>query len=183
MRLVVGFVIIFFVSSCKQDLYQATTATDVNWTELKTYSFLKGVTSENYNHEIIQYRAVQKVNDQLSRRGFTLETENPDFLVRIHTLFDPFPNTAPNSAHGSMDEGFGLRFYFKGGQPAIVLPGDEGEALDYMPGTMAVELIDTTDGSQIWRGWSTDPISPSATPDELDLYLDQLFAKFPITSE
>lgn len=182
MRLIIGFVIMIFVFSCKQDLYQATTAPDVNWAEMKTYSFLRGVTSENYDHEVIQYRAIQKVNDELSRRGFTLETENPDFLVRIHTLFDPYKNTAPNPGYGSTEEGFGLRFYFKGGQPAIVLPGDEGVALDYMPGTIAVELIGTADGSQIWRGWSTDPISPSATPDELDLYLDLIFAKFPTST-
>lgn len=149
----------------------------------KTYAFIPARNDTiMFNDDVVEFRGIELVKQELDSRGFSLERENPDFFVRVQTFFknldqeDDYPVSRLYETQREKSAP-GISFYFNG-KPAY--EQTDISAVGHAEGNIMVEFIDAANGSLLWNGWIDQPIQPNALPEELEEYFGMLFEAFPV---
>ena len=143
--------------------------TDYDFSHLKKYAYLP-IKSVGSVSELRIRRFVDAVNNQLKSQGYILTTDNPDFLVALHT--------ASKEKTEITDWGYGMspRARWYGGYHDI-------DVSQYTEGTVFVDIVDPVNRNLVWRGTATSEVDDSMSPDEQSERFAQIaariFAKFP----
>ncbi len=132
--------------------------------------------------------AIMAVEDQLNRRGFTLDINNPDLLVAVHIITEPSDELVRTPLYNNLDyrgpgfySGPFTNYYFNDQITVPIVSGYGTEELNYASGTVVVDVIDREKMEIIWRGWSEDQRNhPLDVINDLPGYISQIFEKFPI---
>lgn len=140
-----------------------------NFGKFKTYTWVRGT---NVADELNHKRVTRAIETQLAAKGLSpvQATENPDLLVAYHATFD---NDIQINGFSS---GFGpYRFGGTRSGTAIV---DE-----ILVGTLAVDLVDASSKTIVWRGVAVKEVNVKANADKRDKNInkaaEKLFRHYP----
>jgi hypothetical protein len=113
-------------------------------------------------------RLKRSVNRQLEAKGFTLDTEDPDFVIVYHTGVQDKVNIT--------NWGYTYGPYW----------GPWGESIDvhqYTEGTLVLDFIDVDTNLLVWRGTAQKALTGNPKPErverEIDEVVDKLLRNFP----
>ena len=140
--------------------------TEYDFSNLKSYAYLP-IKSIGTVSELKIRRFVDAINNHLQAQGYTLTTDNPDFLVALHSSTKEKTNI--------MDWGYGYGGWY-GGYRDI-------DVSQYTEGTVFVDIVDPESRNLVWRGTATAEVDDSASPDKQSERFAELaariFANFP----
>lgn len=131
--------------------------------------------------------AISAVEEQLNNRGYTLNPADPDFLVAVHVINEGTDEPVNTSIYSNLDyRGPGFystpyqNYYYTERITVPIVSGYGTEGLDYVAGTIIVDIIDREKMQIVWRGWAEDRRShPLEVINDLPGYIVQIFEKFP----
>jgi len=135
---------------------------------LKVYAWIP-ITSTGRTSELKIRRMVDAINNQLQSQGYTLSTDNPDFLVALHGT------TKEQMDVTNWGYGYGARWGAGWGGGVDVSQWTEG--------TLIVDIVDAESRHMIWRGTAQAAVDQGASPEKQEERFAkgaaQLFSKFP----
>ena len=155
---------ITFAQNVTYDFDKAT-----NFSKFKTYSWVRGTNlSDEFNHT----RIVNAVNAQLAAKGLMrLETVSAaDLLVAYHASFDT------DLEINGWSSGWG-GYRFPGNRTATARTNE------ILTGTLAVDIVDASTKTIVWRGIATKEIDTKADPQKREKNInraaEKLFKNYP----
>lgn len=142
-----------------------------NFSKFKTYAWVRGT---NVDDQLNHTRIVNAVDAQLASKGLTRvdASANADVLVAYHASFDT------NLRINGFSSGWGgYRF---GGNRSGTATAEE-----FMIGTLAVDMVDATTKTIVWRGMATKEIDVKANAAKRDKNInkaaEKMFKNYPPT--
>jgi hypothetical protein len=140
--------------------------TEYDFSGMKRYAYLP-IKSIGTVSELKVRRFIDAVNTELQNQGYTLSTDNPDFLIALHS--------ATKEKTDVTDWGYGYGGWY-GGYRDI-------DVSQYTEGTIFVDIVDPESRNLVWRGTATSAVDDSASPDKQNQQFAQiaarLFSNFP----
>ena len=130
----------------------------VNLVPFKTYAFLPKVDSAKvsiYNSGIIDELIHKSIVAELNSRGFSVDTKNPDLLVKFHMMVEnktDIVNTSPYS-YPPTAFGYPMRYPYYYYPGAMSTP-NSFRRIQYKEGMLIIDFFVRSDGKLGWRGWS-----------------------------
>jgi hypothetical protein len=134
-----------------------------------TVEIEKGNNPLHYN-ELNDKRIKAAVNDQMTKRGYQLTSENPDLIAHYHIIVED---------QSILTEPYGYRY----GQYWLRM---QTNVYTYKEGTLIIDLMDKKTNNLIWRGWAVsavDGVNPKKVDGLIKTAVTRIFKKFPKTSE
>lgn len=153
----------------------------------QTYAWLPSHAKieRKYDASQLNEAIASAVNEALIKKGYTLNTTDPDLLVFVHKMFDdnkrerkPIAASYKYNRPDTIDQFFNPIYYTNYSKVAKVM-GYDTPQVEYTEGTVVIDLIDRNTKTIIWRGVTDDQIKPDNIKDEVRKHIQQIFAKFP----
>lgn len=145
--------------------------TEYDFAPLKIYAWLP-IKSTGQVSELRIRRFVNAVNNQLQSQGYTLNAENPDFLLAIHGATKEQINVT--------DWGYGYGPRWGAGWGGGYRDVDVSQ---WTEGTIFIDIVDAESRQMVWRGTAQTEVEEGLSPDkQQQKYADicaRLFANFP----
>lgn len=176
-------------SGCSRDV-QTTKVRDVNFDQYQTYAWLpSGDSADLFNqNQGVAFEIRNKINNELQSQGYRIDTENPDFLVLVHTRYNEETElrTVP-SGYGYYGPGFYFGrpydFYYPYYGSFGYIGGGYVEPVQYTVGAMVIDIIDTERKEIVWRGTATDEVygrgEREEIMEEMVENVEEIFEDFP----
>lgn len=142
---VFAFCFLGLISGCMGVKSSSAINVKTDFTALKTYSWMPGLQEKFYNPVYADYY-MDSMNSQLSSKGYKLNTDNPDFLIRTHHTKEHTDKTKTISY---------------------------GE-VEFHKGMIAMECIDATSGEVIYEGAAETYLSEESKPDEVKKDIEEV---------
>jgi hypothetical protein len=139
----------FLLGGCANIDARYSYDTHADFTALKTYNWLPDVQKSFSKPEYADYY-VKLVNELLTSKGFTLSTDNPNFLIRT-----------PQSSR------YVERYLTMSGP------------LDMHEGKIMIEFLYSSSKDLIWQGVAKVTYSPEQVNKSIDSATRELFKEFP----
>lgn len=188
--------IIGVVAGCSSARTYSDQVKGVSFNSYKTYAWLPPESTDTTGNEVldndITYQNLKAEADkEMARRGFTLNTENPDVLLRLHTNFQERHDIVRSPLYSSYNyywypaspTGLWNPYYYGGYYNAPYVTAYDLRQVDYTEGTVTIDMIDRKQGRMVWRGWSDEEISSEKDVKQMYKDVDKIFKKFPVKSE
>lgn len=165
---------LFITASCSS--VQVTTDYDdsVNFTELKTYAFMKdGVDKINIS-DLDKKRILNAIDQQLAAKGYT-KSENPDLLINLFTDAKEIVNV--NTFYG----GWGYGMYRPWGwNPWMMGPGYQSVSTSTQ-GILYIDFLKASNKELIWQGKGTGYLTTNQSKKEarINEFVTKVLETFP----
>jgi hypothetical protein len=194
MRLIFSSIFIIMIAllttACSKRVY-SDRASGVDFSAYKTYAWLpngKDTTQANvYDNEITYQHIRQAVDNEMSKRGYTVDATNPDLVMLIHLNFENKQQLVSNPLLGSYGYYYpGYSYgpwypsYYYGYYNMPYIYGAGISSIQYTQGTLVIDLIDRKKNSLIWRGWTDEIIYDNDDVKDLFGKVDNIFKKYPV---
>jgi len=181
------------MGGCTSTRTYSDKAQGVDYNTYKTYAWLKphpGDTTGNklVNNDITYGNLRAAVDKEMRRRGFTIDTENPDVLLKIRTEFHNRVDVARNPLYSSYNyywypaspSTLWDPYYYQGYyNPPYISAYDLRPEL-YSTGTVAIDMIDRNQRRVVWRGWTNEEVMTQADTKRMYKDISKIFYKFPV---
>lgn len=145
--------------------------TEYNFAPLKVYAWIP-IKATGSVSELRIRRFVDALNNQLQAKGYTLSTDNPDFLVAVHGSTKEQINVTDSGY------GYGPR-YGRGWGTGY----SDIDVYQYTEGTVFVDIVDAESRHMVWRGTAQTEVDDSASPEKQEQRFAEiaarLFSNFP----
>ncbi|MFD2202957.1 DUF4136 domain-containing protein [Shivajiella indica] len=150
--------------------------------EYKTYAWanLDYFAEENKKGNKVYARLILDLaNEELSKKGFVLDTQNPDAVFMFDTKIEDRVSYSQTPSV-SVGIGVGGPGYYVGG--SVPVAGGNIVQSNYNEGILFIEMYDTKSQKLIWRGWAEEEVSYT-TNFETDITraVKQIFMRLPVT--
>ncbi len=165
---------------------------DVDFSKFDSYAYLPSGDTAEYQ-TILEQKVVNEVNLQMEARGYELDTEEPDLLVLVKTMFDEEERLERDPMYTSYNYYTpGLRggtalgpVYYRNypSVPRVTAMGGAVREVEYTEGTFVVDVIDRSNNSLIWRGWSETPVDETNLDESIRDYIANIFGEYPVAPE
>jgi hypothetical protein len=164
-------IILFVVysSSCAVQVHTLQDNT-VDYSKYKTFCWLEGCeftyTGPSYLNDSLWREVIKEsVVDELVSKGFTKDDNNPDILVSFYISVEN--QTSVSYKH--VDELYGYQDF------------PEAEVIDYLKGTIIIDIVDKDLGKMVWRSESIGymEIHPDLTEKNIRKGIALTLKKFP----
>ena len=146
-----------------------------DFSKLKTFAWMQqpatavgDARAAALNNSLFAKRLHDSVNRQMQAKGYSVDTESPDFVIVYHTGVQDKVNVT--------NWGYTYGPYW----------GPWGESIDvhqYAEGTLILDFIDANTKNLIWRGTAQKILADRPDPDKVEKNIDdvvaRLLAKFP----
>ena len=147
---------------------------DANFAAYKTYAWMAAPTdavgsvkAALERNSLLDKRIKQSVNGQLETKGYTVDTNNPDFVLLYHTGAEDKINVT-DWGYGYGPYGYGGGWYGGGGGVDVH---------QYKEGTLIIDVIDAKAKQLVWRGYATAALDPGAPMEKRERRLNEVIAK------
>jgi len=152
-------VVLFATCSSSGVTSHSVKSKGVDLKKYKTYAWMKPADAEEEvrkDDKLYGKLILELCNEELSKKGFVLDTENPDALFIFDTRVEDRVSysTTPQVSVGF---GFGGPGYY-GGIAAPVAGGDLVQH-NYQQGMLFIEMYDTKAQKLLWKGWAEKKIT------------------------
>ena len=117
-------------------------------------------------NDLLARRIETAVNNELSKKGMTRDTRNPDVWVAVHG------SLSKQTQIHTYDTGWGYGYGWRYGG------GMSTSTVTEVPvGTLIVDLVDAGKKDLVWRGTASDTLNPEASPEKKEQNLQEAMAK------
>jgi hypothetical protein len=142
---VLAFCLLALISGCMGVKSRSAINAETDFTALKTYSWMSGLQEKFYNPVYADYY-MDSMNSQLASKGYKLDTENPDFLIRTHHTKE---------------------------HKEKIKTIHSGE-VEFHKGMITMEFIDAKSGKVIYEGVAGTYLSEESKPNEVKKDIDEV---------
>lgn len=176
--------------ACTSLVFNYQVAENVDFEEFETFAILPDNDTADfsvYNSDIVKDKTVVNIKEEMLDRGYKLDPENPDLLVKPYYMFVRETEKYYEPLYPSYD------YYI----PGIIItpwaplyyvhysriPRIDGNGLrevKYTEGTIVVDVINAENNKLIWRGWLEDRINPITFTEDIPGYIDRIFLNYPL---
>lgn len=190
LKTLVSLLLILVLASCGPRV-QTVNPENKDLSNYETFAFLPNTNPEvpdnNYNDEEVNSIIVEAVNDNMKRKGYEMERDNPDLLVLISastdtevtTTADPVYATYPYNTTITRVSPFYRSYTYRGYATYTGIVGYDTNTREYKDGTVIIDLIDRDSKETVWKGIASDEIySQTDTAAILDL-VAEVFDEMP----
>ncbi len=155
--------ILLIVTGCGATI-RSTTATNADLAKYKTFSFYTPAYKQGQPETIVDQTIKSSLAQNLSAKGLTEATANPDFLIAFHVK--------QQQKLDANTVGYGFGGWGWGGP---------GFVTTYTQGTVIVDFIDAQSKQVFWRGTATDVVNHPESPNtaKLDKVVGQIVNRYP----
>jgi PBP1b-binding outer membrane lipoprotein LpoB len=180
------------LSSCSSYNYYSVSNKKLN-PNYRTYAWLpegKSKASSIYNNDIAADKIVEAASTELENRGFKLDNNRPDLLVRYTAVVnketksynEPMYYDAPGRFVPRVGVHRGRAFYYYAYRdPFPVYVGNEQRTVRVKQGSIMIDLIDRKTSKVIWRGWAEGELdNPEKAIEQLPEVIGNIFKKLPV---
>jgi hypothetical protein len=176
-------VIVLLLTACssagvKTHSYQAK---GVDLKKYKTYAWVKPANEEDEarkDDKLYGNLILQLCNDELSKKGFTLDTENPEAVFIFDTRVEDRVSYSQTPTV-SMGVGFGGPGYYGGFSAPVA--GGEFVQHNYQEGMLFIEMYDTKTQKLVWRGWAEAKITPKSDVEvDIRTAVKHIYIRLPV---
>jgi hypothetical protein len=143
--------------------------TEADFSQLRTFAWMpsdqpagSGAQQARLSNDLFTQRLRRAVNANLEAKGYSIDTEDPDFVVVYHTGVQDKVNVT--------NWGYTYGPYW----------GPWGQSVDvhqYTEGTLIIDFIDWETKNLIWRGTAQKALSNRPDPDRVESVLQEIVDK------
>jgi hypothetical protein len=142
-----------------------------DFSKYKTWDYKDDGSIQN---ELLAKRVVAAIDTELSKKGMTRTSQNPDLWVAAHGRL------SKQTQINSYDTGWGYGYgYWHGGGGGMTT----STVTEIPVGTLIVDLVDSSKKELVWRGTASDTLNPENTPEQktanLNAAVAKMFEKYP----
>lgn len=179
------------LSACSSYDYYAVSNKPLN-KNYRTYAWIPEGQSKSasfYNNDIATDRIVETADQELNKRGLTLDNQKPDILIRYTAVVNngskiyqepvyynqpPYLSTRVGYYRGR------ARFYYVYRDPLPIYVGDRARRIPIKEGSIMIDLIDRKSSKVIWRGWAEGEVdNPEKALNQIPGVVANIFKKLP----
>ena len=159
--------ILVILSAAAAALACSTLSTNADYDPATDFSKYKTWDLKNdIKNELLARRIETAVNNELSKKGMTRDTRNPDVWVAVHG------SLSKQTQIHTYDTGWGYGYGWRYGG------GMSTSTVTEVPvGTLIVDLVDAGKKELVWRGTASDTLNPEASPEKKEQNLQEALAK------
>ncbi|MBC8985175.1 DUF4136 domain-containing protein [Pedobacter sp. N36a] len=179
------------LSACSPYNYYAVGSKPVG-TDFKTYAWLPpedAKTNNIYNNDIVTDKIVQTTETELAKKGLTLDSKNPDLLIRYSAIvnksmkiydepiyYNQPPMLSPRIAYYQGR----ARFFYVYDNPFPVYVGSRERKMPIKEGNIMIDIIERSSSKVIWRGWAEGELTdPQKAINEIPKVVENIFKQLP----
>ena len=164
--LVMGALLVY--SACSSTSVRFDYERGVDFSQFKTFDFYE-VPEDVKTDRLVLKRINRAITDQLSAKGLTQSSSNPDLLIATHT--------AVQDKVDVMDYGYGYADYYWRGYWGPRYGGGGTQVTEYEEGTLIIDIVDNAEDELIWRGEASRALPYNPTAEKIDALIDDVVAK------
>lgn len=176
------------LAGCSPAVY-TDKAADANFGTYETYAILPSGQNTGDN-TIYTEKIINEVDQEMRARGYVLDTQNPDLLVNVKTMYEEeqelvttgyYPATYDYYTTGFYEPTTLEPYYYTGYTGIPEVTGPDIRSVEYTEGTFVVDVIEAKGENEIiWRGWSETPVDPENLDQSIRDYVDNIFDEYPV---
>lgn len=177
-------------SACSSYNYYSVSNKPLNPQKYKTFAWIpEGKSSSIYNNDVATDKIVESATDEMTKRGFTLSSENPDLLVRYTATVSKetrdyqepvYYNQPPRLLPRVTYYRGRARYYYTYVDPMPIYVGDRERQIRVKANSIVIDIIDHKTSKVIWRGWAEGEVdNPEKSINELPSVITNIFKKLP----
>ncbi|KQC00471.1 DUF4136 domain-containing protein [Pedobacter sp. Hv1] len=180
------------LASCSTYDYYAVSNKPVTTNRYQTYAWIpesQSKTTSIYNNDIATDRIVEATNAELDKRGFQLNNNKPDLLIRYtavvnketKTVSDPVYYNPPSRLSPRVGYYRGrARFYYAYTDPFPVYVGSRARKMQVKAGSIMIDIIERKTSKLIWRGWAEGEVNDGQKAiNDIPTVIANIFKKLP----
>jgi hypothetical protein len=172
---ITAFLLLALVSAAQAQKIKIEFDKSVNFSTFKTYAW--DPTPQATGKPVLVAAIKGAVNEELSKRGLTQVTENPDIYVAMYGATDSdFAVTYSDFYYGP----YGIPAFDQGFLMWGTVPGTTNTAVVHK-GQLVVDLIDAGHKKLAWRGIATQKLSDQQLKlvEQVNTAVEKLFKQYP----
>ena len=155
---------------------------NANFASYRTFAFMEPLATVQAGYtSLVTERFKQAISQQLSARGYALNSQSPNLLVNFHTVnkqkVDYLGVPALPGAMPWGDDYYGYRAY--GAWPGYV---SDPDVMQYTVGVVSIDLIDAQKRQLVWQGVSSSLVKSAGqekSDQGIETVVANIFAKYP----
>ena len=152
-----------FFFSCSTISVQHDYDTQFDYSSLEAFAWLPPAKNAKKKRPLLTKRVETATNDELSAKGYRIDTQNPDFVIAMHS------GTQDKVEVTRYGYAYPRRWGYWGGRTVSVHR--------YKEGTIILDIIDAQSKELIWRGSATGKVNRYSSPEERDEAVAKAVAK------
>ncbi|QNK63736.1 DUF4136 domain-containing protein [Pedobacter sp. PAMC26386] len=177
-------------SACSSYNYYSVAHNAVNPAKYKTFAWIpegKSKSTSIYNNDVATDKIVESASQEMSKRGFTLQSDKPDLLLRytavvnkeVKEYSDPVYYNPPSRILPRVSYYGGRRvYYYSYYNPLPVYVGDRERQIRVKANSIMIDIIDRNTSKVIWRGWAEGEVNnPEKAINEIPQVIGNIFKK------
>ena len=180
-RLVLMVLALCTLAACMTYKVTYTVPKGTDFKKYKTYAFMADdpAMASRPNRAYVTQRIVYYCDQELKKRGWTIDLQNPDVAIRYVTYSQNKVELQYNPPPASVSVGFGGPGYYMGySQP--VGPATITQ-YQYTEGTLNLEMFDTKTNASLWNAWTSGVLNdPNDIDDVLKGAIKEMFYTLPV---
>lgn len=169
----------FILGSCNRHI-SSEIVTGVNVKQYKTYAWLPP--AKETEPTIAEQNIRVFVNTEIEKRGYVLDVENPDVLLRSDLQINKRKAVVSEPVYGYSPFGFGRwgMGMYPMGFGSTYVAGYRARDVQFQEAAIIVDMIQRENHRHIWRGSSVEVLERSTLkPANLEREIERIFKKFP----
>lgn len=184
---VVGLFAVMITACTSGPAVNTETVSGVDYSKYSTYAYLPSGDTVS-SRAVFNDAVIREVNQEMQVRGYRLDTQDPDLLVLVKSMYEQESTLERRPVYTSYDyytPGFASptalnSYYYTGYNTIPRLAGSAIREVEYTEGTFVVDVIDASAKEIIWRGWSETPVDPMALESSVRAYVDNIYEEYPV---
>lgn len=181
-KLLVALIIFLAIISCTPGIQSySTKAKDADLKKYKSYAWIMPTEADTVNQKddkIYAALILALANEELAKKGFILNTQDPDALFIFDTRVENRVSQS-RTPQVSVGIGFGGPGYYAG----VSGPVAGGQVVEkyYEEGMLMIEMFDTKTQQSLWKGWAQKQLTiESDTEDDIRMAVKHIFMRLPV---
>lgn len=174
--------ILLALGSCAPGIQSySTKAKGADLKKYKTYAWIRPANADAEDRKddsVYAALILQLANEELAKKGFILNTEDPDALFIFNTRVENRVSYS-KTPQVSMGIGFGGPGFY-GGVSAPVAGGQIVQET-YEEGMLLIEMFDTKTQQSLWRGWAQKQLTVQSDVEaDIRTAVKHIFLRLPV---
>ena len=166
--LVIGFGALLVFSACSSTSVRFDYERGVDFSKFKTFDFYE-VPADVEVDRLVLKRIDRAITDQLTAKGLTQASNNPDLLIAVHTAVQEKVDVT--------NWGYDYADYYWHGYWGPRYGGGGTTVTQYEEGKLIIDIVDNAEDELIWRGESSRALPSNPTAETIDKMIDDIVAR------
>ncbi|MES3018865.1 MAG: DUF4136 domain-containing protein [Bacteroidota bacterium] len=180
------------LGACSPYNYYSYKSEKADFSKYQTFAWLPSKeTKVNgvFDNNIAEESIVEAASQALNEKGFRLDSQQPDLLIKYTAVVNDKTRTTSNPVYYRSPSYYVPRVAYSGGRryfyyqyvnPFPVYVGSEMRKENFEEGSVMIDLIDRETSKVVWRGWGKGQINnPEKAISDIPKVIEKIFGKFP----